>query len=122
MIFGSKDHQSFLDNLKVGDTVCYEIPSWSRSIYKVETIVRITPKRTFVLSNNQRFTPRGTSQVDKYHRYYLMPYTSDIIESMLQHKLAQKAKIAASRVDYDCMEIAQLKKIIPVLEEVRNVK
>ena len=121
MIFGGDGYQNFLDNLKVGDTVCYEIPSWSRSTYRVETVARITPKRTFVLSNNRRFNSRGIHQVDEHHRYYLMPYTSEIIESMLQQELVQKAKTASARVDYDCLEIEQLKKIISVLEEIRNV-
>lgn len=112
------ERQTFLDSLKVGDKIVYDISRYGKPEYKVTTIKRITPKRSFVTTEDLKFNKDGISKLDDYMSLYIQPYTKEIEESITRRMLERNATKLLKELDISKLSNEKLLKLINTLKEI----
>lgn len=105
------DNQEWLSSLKVGDKVAYDTGRYGATMWEVDAIEKITPKRNMVTGKGYSFNSDGICRVDSRNFYNLKPITDDVIEWIKRRNLLNKIqKIKFDTLSNDKLE--QLYKLI----------
>lgn len=81
-----KEHQEWLDSLKVGDEIAYKWGYGEGAGYKIGKITNITPKR-FIDSGNIRFNRNGEPPAGVHGVGNIVPVTAELKRDMTRREL-----------------------------------
>jgi hypothetical protein len=113
-MMNKEEKQKWLDGLKLGDEVCYDIGQYRVVDYVIRTIDKITPTRRFVVGN-LTFDSTGEERGSKgvwSHTKYLQPVTDEIRESVLRNSIMDKIK----KFDFKTLDVEGLKIVSEVID------
>ena len=105
------EYKQWLDSLKVGDKVTYNCTKYGITRSSLNTISKITPKRSFVLDDDTRFNSKGIYKMEDYYFIHLEKVTPEIEEEILRNKIIYKIKSTdLYKIDID--KLKDINKII----------
>jgi hypothetical protein len=109
----NEERKQWLDNLKVGDEVCYRVGSISFKNYVIKTIDKITPTRRFKIDDLQfDSSGREMGNTDKWQTTKeLLPVTDEVRNAILKDKILSKI----SGFNFKTLNIEELKQIYTII-------
>jgi hypothetical protein len=111
------ERQTFLDSLRVGDKIVYDVSRYGKPEYRVTTIKRITPKRSFITEEDLKFKTEGAYKIDSFSYLYMQPYTAEMEEKINRNKLERKTKILLYNLNISKLTDEKLLKLLNTLKE-----